>query len=748
MEVDTVQTVRLGIDFGTSHTVAVLGRPGGRADALLFEASPLMPSAVYLAADETMLVGRDAERSARIEPAAYEPHPKRRIDEGSVLLAGRDVPVERLIESVLRRVAEEAGRILGEAPGGIVLTHPAGWGATRRGLLTSAARNAGLGEPTLVAEPVAAAMYFTGVLGHRVPDGHAVVVYDFGGGTFDISVVRRRGDGWHVAAAGGLDDVGGIDLDAAVVGWTRTHVAARAPQLWERLEHPATVADRRHRRVLWDDARSTKELLSRATSAGLAIPLYDVDLYLTRPEFETLARPWIDRTVALTTATLFASDVTAGRLAGVFLVGGASRVPLVATLLHQALGIAPVVLEQPELVVAHGSLVTGPGPLPATTMPTSTVPRREHPSPATPAAAPPDPPAVAGEPGSPSAEPAAVEPDAEPVRGGGRWPLIALAVIAALGIVGLLAGEFDDDYGPPFVTGLLTPLLPKSVLVLLAMVIGVAVGGAPGRAPAPAHRALGPAVLAAGGGAVALLMLGLTREDGDAFSFTGGDRAYPEQFSAAALWIVAAAAGAALVLAVYRTVRPPSADPLVAPRRPRPRIAWFAAWAAAGALLVLATGSRRQWEYTSFSGDRARDVQPLRGLLLNGGAAGWWGGYLLGLTVMLAAALLLGAALRTAIVSSPAAHRDLHPLGWFAIAECFGLLLLDLAWERPAAYGIPVADVQMWYWSRFVRLDDLTGPRPAVWLALALTAIATVAGPSLVRTARTTRRAASAPKVD
>jgi hypothetical protein len=760
MEVDTVQTVRLGIDFGTSHTVAVLGRPDGRADALLFEASPLMPSAVYLVDDETMLVGRDAEHSARIEPAAYEPHPKRRIDEGSVLLGGRAVPVERLIESVLRRVGEEAARILGGPPGGTVLTHPAGWGATRRGLLTTAARNAGLADPTLVAEPVAAAMYFTGVLGHRVPDGHAVVVYDFGGGTFDISVVRRLGDGWHVAAASGLDDVGGIDLDAAVIDWTRARVAARAPELWERLERPATVTDRRHRRMLWDDARSTKELLSRATSAGMTIPLYDVDLYLTRPEFEILARPWLDRTVALTTATLFASDVTAGRLAGVFLVGGASRVPLVATLLHQALGIAPVVLEQPELVVAHGSLITDPGPLPTTTTPTvlttpppSTPPPPPAPSPPpapqatpTPAPVPTPTPAPPSEPSAAPAPPTEPEPEPDAVRAGGWWPYIAFAVIAALGVISLLAGDFADEYGPPLAAGLLTPLLPKSVLVLLAMVIGVAVGGAPGRTAAPAHRALGPAVLATGGGGVALLVLGLTRHSGDALSITDGDSSYGEQFSAAALWVVTVAAVAALIVGVYLAARPPSADPLVAPRRRPARLGWFAVWAAAGALLVLATGSRRQWPYPGFGGDHARDVQPLRGLMVNGGAIGWWGAYLLGLALMLGAALLLGAALRTAIVRGPAAHRGLRPIGWFVVAECGGLLLLDVIWDRQQSYRGPVADVQGWYWTTFVRLDGLPGTHPAVWLTLALTAIVAVAVPSLARSARAARR--PAPKGD
>ena len=357
-----VAAVRLGVDFGTSHTVAVLSRPDGRAEALLFDASPLLPSAIFAPASGPLLTGRDAERSARLDPAAFEPHPKRRIDDTGLLLGERDLPVVELVAATLRRVGDEATRALGgNPPHSTVLTHPAAWGGPRRALLAEAAVRAGLPAPAFVPEPVAAAMYFTTVLGHPVADGHAIVVYDFGGGTFDISVLRRAGAAWQVAASQGLDDVGGVDLDAAIVGWIGQQVSPADPALWARLDRPATAADRRLRRSLWDDARALKELLSRGSSGGVAVPLFDRDLILTRAEFEALARPWIDRTVALTTSTLFNSRVTADRLAGVFLVGGASRVPLVATLLHRGLGVAPVVLEQPELVVALGSLLVPPG---------------------------------------------------------------------------------------------------------------------------------------------------------------------------------------------------------------------------------------------------------------------------------------------------------------------------------------------------------------------------------------------------
>ncbi|WP_433062542.1 Hsp70 family protein [Dactylosporangium sp. CS-033363] len=347
---------RLGIDFGSSHTVAVLQLADGRFEPLLFDASPLLPSAIL--ADDTggLQTGRDAERGARLDPTRFEPNPKRRINEGTLLLGDCEVPLAEAIGAVLARVRVEAERATGGPIPDVVLTHPANWAETRRGLLLAAARAAGFGPVRLVPEPVAAAAYFTSVVGRQAGDGASLVVYDLGGGTFDVTVVRRGAGGWQVVRADGLDDVGGLDLDAAVVDWVGRGVAADDLERWRRLTSPGSVPDRRLRRQLWEDARAAKEHLSRATQAGLPVPLFERDVHMTREELESLARPWLDRTVALTTTTLFAAGVTLETLTGVFLVGGASRMPLVATLLHRALGVAPVVLEQPELVVAQGAL--------------------------------------------------------------------------------------------------------------------------------------------------------------------------------------------------------------------------------------------------------------------------------------------------------------------------------------------------------------------------------------------------------
>src|SRR5947207_10668375 len=361
--------IRLGVDFGTSNTVAVVRWPDGRGRTLLFDGSPLLPSAVYAEPSGTLVIGRDAVHSARLEPARFEPNPKRRIDDGSVLLGDREVPVVQLMGSVLERVGEEYRRTVGAPPADTTLTCPASWGATRRFVLSEAAAGARLGNVRLVAEPVAAATYFTQVLGREVPIGSAVVVYDFGAGTFDASVVARTGPGFEVLAVDGRDDIGGLDIDQAVVSLIGRTCAERDPAAWQRLMSPSTVEDRRARRLLWDDARVAKERLSRSPTADLNVPLLDAEVHLTRAELEELARPVIEQTIRVTQGVIRWANVPEGRLAGVFLVGGSSRIPLVATLLHRALGSAPVAIEQPETVVAEGSMLAGAATLPKSAAP-------------------------------------------------------------------------------------------------------------------------------------------------------------------------------------------------------------------------------------------------------------------------------------------------------------------------------------------------------------------------------------------
>ncbi|GLZ78190.1 hypothetical protein Afil01_29970 [Actinorhabdospora filicis] len=421
---------RLAVDYGTSNTVAMLRFPDGRVRPLLFDGSPLLPSAVYAQPDGAVLTGRDAQHSARLEPSRYEPNPKRRIDDVEILLGDRSWPVADLAAHTLARVAVEAARTAGGPVTDLVMTCPVEWGPVRRRMLSTAAERARLPRPTLVAEPVAAAAYFTANLHHEVPVGRSVIVYDLGGGTFDVCVVRREATGFEPLAYRGVDDFGGVDLDALVVAQIAAAVQPSAPVEWQRLSEPRDPADRRHFRTLWDDARNAKESLSRQANAHVLVPVVERDVHVSREAFEHAAKAALQRTVDVTMATIREAQVRPPDVAGLFLVGGSTRVPMVATLLHQTTGMAPTLLEQPETVVAEGAL-RAVAPSTPTTAPVPAPPPQQQVRPQPPYQAAPVPP--------PRRQPSPSYPPAPNFPPAPKSPSIAIPVIAgALMVLGAL----------------------------------------------------------------------------------------------------------------------------------------------------------------------------------------------------------------------------------------------------------------------------------------------------------------------
>lgn len=128
----------------------MLAWPDGPVKPLLFDGSPLLRSAVFLERSGRLVVGRAAVHSARLDPARYEPNPKRGIDHDTVLLGDAEVPVADLVAAVLGRVVEEAHHTTGGVtPDRVALTHPAAWGRRRR-ILLDAAGAAGLASVELV----------------------------------------------------------------------------------------------------------------------------------------------------------------------------------------------------------------------------------------------------------------------------------------------------------------------------------------------------------------------------------------------------------------------------------------------------------------------------------------------------------------------------------------------------------------------------------------------------------------------
>ncbi|MFC7341751.1 type VII secretion-associated protein [Saccharopolyspora griseoalba] len=347
-------SLHVSIDFGTSSTCTVVSVGGAEPQVVVIDGQPLVPSAVFAAADGTLFVGHEAERQAAVDPSRFEPHPKRRIDEGELLLGGSVFKVGEVIRAVLQRAVGEARRFAGGAAVDLlVLTHPADWGSVRTGELRQAALGLGK-EIVLVAEPVAAAVFHSA--GHGLPDGGALAVLDLGGGTVDASVVRKQGAAFQVLATRGKPDFGGADIDQVLLDHVGRLVGGTDPDAWRKLVAGREMADRRRRRVLRQDVRGAKETLSRHAYTDVPMPPPFSDAHLTRADLEKLVAAPLAAAADLVPATLRAGQVPRDRLAGVFLVGGSSRIPLVSRLIHERTGVVPTTLDQPETVVARGAL--------------------------------------------------------------------------------------------------------------------------------------------------------------------------------------------------------------------------------------------------------------------------------------------------------------------------------------------------------------------------------------------------------
>ncbi|MBB5954891.1 type VII secretion-associated protein (TIGR03931 family) [Saccharothrix tamanrassetensis] len=347
-------TLRVAVDFGTSSTCVAISVNGREPQVVVVDGQPILPSAVYAAPDGTLFVGQEAERQAAVDPSRYEPHPKRRVDEGELLLGTSVLKVVDVVRAVLTRVVTEARHVAGGAPVDLlVLTHPADWGAIRTRVLLQAAR--GLGQDLrLVPEPVAAAVFHSAT--HAIPEGAALAVLDLGGGTVDASVVTRQGGAFRVLATKGDPTFGGADVDQALLEHVGSLVSPGDPEAWRQLVEGREMADRRKRRVLRQDVRGAKETLSRHSYTDVPMPPPFPDAHVTRTDLESLITAPLNRAAALlATAVRDAGQVPRG-LAGVFLVGGSSRIPLVARLVLEQTGVVPTSIDQPETVVARGAL--------------------------------------------------------------------------------------------------------------------------------------------------------------------------------------------------------------------------------------------------------------------------------------------------------------------------------------------------------------------------------------------------------
>jgi hypothetical protein len=360
---------RLAIDVGTSNTAAAVQiGTGPPRPVRLSDQADQMPSGV-LAGPAGLVVGVEALRSARLDPGAFEACPKRRVGEGTMLLGTHDVPVSAAIAAILRHVFVRAARVGGGGPPAeVILTYPEHWQAGRRQVLLDAARAAGLVTvPRLVSEPIAAAAHYATKA--VVPPGSVVAVFDFGGGTCDVAVLRAGpADGpgpavpFTVLATEGVDPLGGEDLDDLLEQWTHRQLQASGRHtLLAALDDPGALAQRLTFR---EQVRAAKQALTdyESTQIPVAAGGEEAVVTITAEEFDRLIESRIAAAVDLTGRTLHRAGVLGPALHTLYLTGGSSHLRLVQRRLTGLIQRPPATLEDPKLVVALGALAL---PVPA-----------------------------------------------------------------------------------------------------------------------------------------------------------------------------------------------------------------------------------------------------------------------------------------------------------------------------------------------------------------------------------------------
>jgi molecular chaperone DnaK (HSP70) len=344
----------LAVDFGTTFTTAAMV-VGDTVTIIELDGSAKIPSAVALDDEGELVVGLASGDEAGWAPDRVERNPKRSLGRTKhLVLDGQPIPVARAVGALLRAIADEGMRRRnGEAPTKLVLTHPVRWSSTRVAELAAAATAVGLPEPVLVSEPVAAAMHY---LDERIVDGDLVAVYDLGGGTFDTAVLRRTDGGFDLAGEpGGNADLGGERLDDLLYGLVGSRLAQSHPELWDEMTTGETPAGRRQAAEVRRDARRAKEALSRQQYFTMHVAAAGSDLRITRPEFEALVAAPLRDTVDELAATIERCDVEPSDVAAIYLVGGASRTPLVSRLVSERFGDLPATFDDPKSVVVLGA---------------------------------------------------------------------------------------------------------------------------------------------------------------------------------------------------------------------------------------------------------------------------------------------------------------------------------------------------------------------------------------------------------
>ena len=346
----------IGIDLGTTNSCVAVMEGGEPVVIANSEGNRTTPSVVGISKTGERLVGQVAKRQAITNSENTVMSIKRHMGTNyKVSIGGKEYTPQEISAMILQKLKGDAEAYLGEEVHDAVITVPAYFTDSQRQATKDAGKIAGLNVLRIINEPTAAALAY----GIDKGEDHTILVFDLGGGTFDVSILEL-GDGiFEVRATSGNNRLGGDDFDERVIDWMLVEFKK---QTGIDLANDKTAMQR-----LKEAAEKAKQELSNVTSSNINLPFITMnengpqhlDLTLTRAKFDELTADLVEKTMGPTRQAMQDAGLTAKDIDKVILVGGSTRIPAVQTAIKNLIGKEPFKGINPDECVAIGAAIQG-----------------------------------------------------------------------------------------------------------------------------------------------------------------------------------------------------------------------------------------------------------------------------------------------------------------------------------------------------------------------------------------------------
>lgn len=346
------EEIIVGIDLGTTFSAIAYVNDYGKPEIITnLEGDRTTPSVIFFEDDDEIIVGKEAFNQAIVAPERVVRFIKREMGNPSFRLNidGKDYLPEDLSAMILKKLKNDAEERLGKTITKAVISVPAYFKDAQREATRQAGKIAGLEVIRIINEPTAAALAY----GLDKEENQKILVYDFGGGTFDVTIMKIEGKEFKVIATDGDARLGGSDIDGRLVDFLNK-------DFQEQYEIDYKLQPRNHQE-LWDKAEIAKKDLSirESTMVTLSLENKTSKINLDREDFNDLIEDLIGKTEDCIRYVVEEGNIEWSEIDKVLLVGGSSRIPLVKEMIKSVTGKEPAKDTNPDECVAIGAAIQG-----------------------------------------------------------------------------------------------------------------------------------------------------------------------------------------------------------------------------------------------------------------------------------------------------------------------------------------------------------------------------------------------------